>query len=66
MYLYVISLTRKEDNISYHLSLPQLFSSRHAMMLGGMCGCVVNTSTSGSGGPGFKTRLSRCFLKQGT
>ena len=35
---------------------------------GGMCGRrAVNTSnSSGSGGLGFKPRLSRCFLRQGT
>ena len=35
---------------------------------GGMCGRrAVNTSNSrGSGGLGFKPRLSRCFLRQGT
>ena len=32
-----------------------------------MCGrAVTNTSNSGSGGPGFKPRSSRCFLGQGT
>ena len=35
-------------------------------MCGGGCGRAVNTSTSGSGGPGFKPRPSRCFLRQGT
>ena len=35
---------------------------------GGTCGCrAVNTSnSSGSGGLGFKPRLSRYFLRQGT
>ena len=33
---------------------------------GGMCAQAVNTSNSGSGGPGFKPRPSRCFLRQGT
>ena len=33
---------------------------------GGVRGRVVNTSNSGSGGPGFKPRPSRCFLRQGT
>ena len=35
---------------------------------GGMCGRrAVNTSnSSGSGGLGFKPRLSHCFLRQGT
>ena len=35
---------------------------------GGVCGRrAVNTSnSSGSGGLGFKPRLSRCFLRQGT
>ena len=35
---------------------------------GGVCGRVVNTSwsDSGSGGPEFKPRPSRCFLGQGT
>ena len=33
---------------------------------GGVCGRVVNTSNSGSGGPGFKPLPSRCFLRQGT
>ena len=33
---------------------------------GGVCVRVVNTSNSGSGGPGFKRRPSRCFLTQGT
>ena len=28
-------------------------------------GRVVNTSNTGSGGPGFKPRPSRCFLRQG-
>ena len=28
---------------------------------GGVCGRVVNTSNSGSGGPGFKRRPSRCL-----
>ena len=27
---------------------------------------MVNTSNSEPGGPGFKTRPSRCFLRQGT
>ena len=31
-----------------------------------MCGRVVNTSNSGSGGPGFKPRPSRFSLRQGT
>ena len=30
----------------------------------GVCDRVVNTSTSGSGGPGFKPRPLRCFLRQ--
>ena len=34
--------------------------------LGGVCGLAVNTSNSGSGGPGFKPRPSRCFLRQET
>jgi len=33
---------------------------------GGVCGLAVNTSNSGSGGPGFKPRPSRCFLGQET
>ena len=33
---------------------------------GGVCGRVVNTSNSGSGGPGFKPGHSHCFLKQRT
>ena len=33
---------------------------------GGVCGRVVDTSNSGSGGPGFKPRPPRCFLRQGT
>ena len=33
---------------------------------GGVCGRAVNTSNSGLGGPGFKPRPSRCFLRQGT
>ena len=28
---------------------------------GGACGRAVTTSNFGSGGPGFKPRLSRCF-----
>ena len=32
---------------------------------GGVCGWAVNTSNSGSGGPGFKPRPSRSFLRQG-
>ena len=35
-------------------------------MCGGGCGRAFNTSTSVSGGPGFKPRPSRCFLRQGT
>ena len=31
-----------------------------------MCGLAANTSNSGSGGPGFKLRPLRCFLRQGT
>ena len=31
-----------------------------------MCGPVVNTSNSGSRGPGFKPRPSRCTFRQGT
>ena len=31
-----------------------------------VCGGAVNTSKTGSGGPGFKPRPSRCFLRQGT
>ena len=34
--------------------------------LGGVCGQMVNTSNSGSGGPGFKPCASCCFLRQGT
>ena len=30
------------------------------------CGRLVNTSNCGSGGPGFKTHPSRCFLRHGT
>ena len=34
---------------------------------GGMCGLrAFNTSNSGSGGPGFKPRMLRCFFRQGT
>ena len=33
---------------------------------GGVCGRAVGTSNSGSGGPGFKLRPSRCFLTQET
>ena len=33
---------------------------------GGVRGRVVNTSNSGSGGPGFKPRPSRCTFRQGT
>jgi len=33
---------------------------------GGVYERAVNNSTSGSGGPGFKPRPSRCFLRQGT
>ena len=33
---------------------------------GGMCGQAVNTSNSGSVGPGFKPHPSCCFLRQGT
>ena len=32
----------------------------------GMCRQAVNTLNQGSGGPGFKPRLSCCFLRQGT
>ena len=32
----------------------------------GVSSQVVNTSNSGSGGPGFKPRQSHCFLRQGT
>ena len=35
-------------------------------LLGGVCGRAVNTSNSGSGGPGFKPRPLCCFLRQGT
>ena len=31
-----------------------------------MCSRAVKTSNSRSGGPGFKPRPSRCFLRQGT
>ena len=31
-----------------------------------MSGQAVNTSNSGSGGPGFKPHPLRCFLGQGT
>ena len=31
-----------------------------------MCGLAVNTSNSGSGGPGFKLGPLCCFLRQGT
>ena len=34
--------------------------------IGGVCGQVVNTSNSRSGGPGFKPHLLRCFFRQGT
>ena len=30
----------------------------------GVCGRAVNTSNSGPGGPGFKSRPSRSFLRQ--
>ena len=33
---------------------------------GGVCGQAVNTLNSGSGGPGFKPRPLRCFLRQET
>ena len=33
---------------------------------GGVCGRVVNTSNSRSGGPGFKPRSLHCILRQGT
>ena len=33
---------------------------------GGVCGRVVNTLNSGSGGAGFKPCLSCCFFRQGT
>ena len=33
---------------------------------GGVCRRAVNTSNSGSGGPGFQPRPSRCFLRQET
>ena len=33
---------------------------------GGVCGQVVNTLNSESGGPGFKPGPLRCFLRQGT
>ena len=32
---------------------------------GDVCGQLVNTLTSGSGGLGFKPGPSRCFLRQG-
>ena len=32
---------------------------------GGVCGRAVNTLNSESGGPGFKPRTSRSFLRQG-
>ena len=35
-------------------------------MWGRVCRVVNNTLSSGSGGPGFKPLLSRCFLRQGT
>ena len=36
------------------------------ILLGGVCGRVVNTSNSGSEGPGFKPRPLHWFLRQGT
>ena len=33
---------------------------------GGVCGRAVNTSNSGSGGPGFKPLPLCCFRRQGT
>ena len=33
---------------------------------GDMCGLMVNTLNSGSGGLVFKPRLLRCFLRHGT
>ena len=50
-------------NESNRIFLTDLLSLATA---GGVCGRVVNTSNSRSGGPGFKPRPSRCFLRQGT
>ena len=41
-----------------------IFSRRK--FCGGVCCRAVNTLHSGSWGPWFKPRLSRCFLRQGT
>ena len=38
----------------------------HSHTLGGVCGQVVNSSNSRSGGPGFKPRPPRPFLRQRT
>ena len=42
------------------------FPQQYATKCRHVCGWAVNTSNSGSGGLGFKPRLSRCFLRQGT
>ena len=65
----VCNFTDKERGqylISSQSPMLQLFLSRHTMMLGGVCGRVVNTSNSGSGGLGFKPHPLCCFLRQGT
>ena len=38
----------------------------HRNECGGVCGQVVNTSNSGSGGSGYKPPPSRCSLRRGT
>ena len=39
-----------------------MLDTPHPLACGGVCGQAVNTSNSWSGGPGLKSRTSRCLL----
>ena len=44
----------------------ELVQTKYFFFGGGMSGWAVNASHSRSGGPGFKSHPSGCFLTQGT
>ena len=65
IYTYQSSRTDKSVRIGPIQKGYAILQKIWAVICGGVCSRAVNTSNFGSGGPEFKLRLSRCFLRQG-
>ena len=66
--LYIYSLVSISDSVSCRHEIRRpLFEHLFTLpRCGGVCGIVFNTQNFGSGGPWFRSRPPRCFLRQGT